>query len=131
MRHLRDFGRDEGGDVGEHDPHEIETIVFLCAPRFARHILQCFGDAVVRKADALVRAEAFVMHAVRWRARKDRFGVERGEVITFEIAIVGDLPVRAMDRAAAHVSPLAEIERVKIIKEAPEIGIDINRRVGG
>jgi hypothetical protein len=79
-----------------------KPLLLLLAPQRARDGAKRFADAALRKADALVRAEAFVVRAVRRRARLDRFGVERGEVIAFEIPVDRDFPVSALDLAAAE-----------------------------
>jgi hypothetical protein len=56
--------------------------------------------------------------------------MERGEVIAFEIAVERDLPVGALDRAAAEIGPVGKIHAFEIVEEALEIIVEVERGIG-
>src|SRR3546814_9887647 len=51
-------------------------------------------------------------------------------MIAFQIAVERDLPVRAFDRSRAQEGPVAEVERLEVLQIAPEITVEVDRRIG-
>src|SRR6266436_7863814 len=77
-----------------------------------------------------MRPERFVVRDVGIGACRDGFRMQGGEMISLEIPIEGDLPIRAFDDPRAEEGPTGEIRRLKILQQVAVKFLNVNFSAG-
>ena len=105
LRDLDDFRRDKHGHVGKYHANKVVSIIFVFPEIVSGHAAK-FQNFFLGKPDQQMRAVVIEFHDVGERARRYRLRMSGVEMVTFQVPVQGDFPVRAADDAIAQIAPV-------------------------
>ena len=77
-----------------------------------------------------MRAVCVVLHHVSKRSGLNGLGVRGLEVITLQIAVIGNLPIGPVDNAVTDIGPLVHTLLRHVVHHGAEVGTNIDITVG-
>ena len=125
LSHLRNFRCNKDRHIREKQSNKVVTLS-LMLPELAGINITQLHHIFRRKTDQLMRPMRVIFHNIGERSGLNGFWMRSLKVIALEIAVIGDLPVRAMNDAVAHISPIIHPLGGYVVHHLSEVGPDID-----